>query len=64
MPNFDPDDVYRYPWRDLVVSFNDSHHGHVDFDTPVGDGSGRMGLTRLTMPAALACDELPTHAAR
>jgi hypothetical protein len=63
IPNFDPGNVSRYQWGDLVISFSDCSHGRADFDTPFGYGSGHMDLTRLTMPAGLACDDPATGGA-
>jgi hypothetical protein len=64
IPNFNAGNVSRSQWGDLVISFSDCDHGRVDFDTPYGYGAGHMDLTRLTMPAGVACDDPATNEAR
>ena len=56
IPNFDPRDVVRNAWGTLRFTFSDCDHGHVDFASVAGYGSGRMNLTRLTQPAGLTCE--------
>jgi N-acetylneuraminic acid mutarotase len=55
IPNFDPTQVVLNPWGTLTLTFTDCNHGRVDFDSVAGFGSGSMDLTRLTLPAGLAC---------
>jgi hypothetical protein len=43
------------PWGTLTFTFTNCDHGNVDFDSVFGYGSGNMNLTRLTLPAGLAC---------
>ena len=57
-PNFDAANVHQEPWGTLTFTFVDCNHGHVDWvATAPGYGSGRMNLTRLTLPAGLTCQE-------
>lgn len=59
IPNFDPSLFSLFSWGTLMFQFSDCNHGRVDFtaDNSFNNyGSGHMDLTRLTMPAGLACD--------
>jgi hypothetical protein len=55
IPNFDPRRVVNNPWGTLKFTFTDCNHGKVDFASTLGYGTGSMNLTRLTLPAGLAC---------
>jgi hypothetical protein len=59
IPNFDPSQFSLLSWGSLMFQFSDCNHGRVDFTADnsfTSYGSGHMDLTRLTMPAGLACD--------
>ena len=57
--DFDPATYQLFPWGNLTLTFSDCSHGRVDFAAN-GDstawGVGHMDLTRLTLPAGLACE--------
>ena len=55
IPNFDPGRILRNAWGTLTFTFTDCNRGRVDFSSVAGFGSGSMELTRLTLPAGLAC---------
>jgi hypothetical protein len=55
IPNFDAADVAANHWGSLTFTFTDCNHGHVEFTSVAGYGSGSMNITRLTQPAGLAC---------
>jgi len=56
IPNFDPASIVANPWGTLTFTFNNCDHGDVTFNSVFdGYGTGNMHLTRLTMPAGLAC---------
>ena len=55
IPNFDPTRVFNNPWGSLTFTFTDCNHGKIDFVSTLGYGVGSMNLTRLTLPAGLAC---------
>lgn len=55
IPNFEPADVVVNRWGSLTFTFTDCNHGRVEFDSAAGYGSGRMNITRLTLPAGLTC---------
>jgi len=55
IPNFDPSRIVRNPWGTLTFTFTDCYRGRVDFSSIAGFGSGSMELTRLTLPAGMAC---------
>jgi len=55
IPNFDPAGVVRNAWGTLTFTFTDCNHGRVEFNSVAGYGNGSMDLTRLTLPAGLAC---------
>jgi hypothetical protein len=50
IPNFDPHQVVNNAWGTLTLTFSDSNHGRVDFNSTLGYGAGSMNLTRLTQP--------------
>jgi len=63
IPNFDPSKIVNSLWGTLKFTFSDCNHGRVDFDSGVsGYASGHMDLTRLTLPAGLACPATSTPA--
>ena len=55
IPDFDPARVVYKPWGTLTFTFIDCYNGRVEFNTASGYGTGGMDLTRLTIPAGLAC---------
>src|SRR5262249_35336165 len=55
IPNFDPTQIVANAWGTLTFTFDDCNHGHVDFNSVAGYGSGTMNLTRLTQPLGLTC---------
>jgi hypothetical protein len=55
IPNFDPSRVVNNPWGTLKFTFSDCAHGKVEFASTAGYGTGSMNLTRLSLPAGLAC---------
>lgn len=59
IPDFDPTQYSLMHWGTLMFQFSDCNHGRVDFtaNNSFGNyGSSHMDLTRLTMPAGLACN--------
>jgi sugar lactone lactonase YvrE len=59
VPDFDPAAVVRKPWGTLTLTFSDRDHGHVDFTSTAGFGTGGMDLMRLTNVAPRAGDAVP-----
>ena len=55
IPHFDARQVVRKAWGTMVLTFTDCSHGRVDFNSVAGFGTGSIDLTRLTLPAGLAC---------
>jgi DNA-binding beta-propeller fold protein YncE len=56
LPNFDPAAIVANPWGTLTFDFTNCDHGNVQFNSVFdGYGSGSMNLSRLTLPAGLAC---------
>jgi streptogramin lyase len=55
IPNFDPTTITNTLWGEFSFTFDDCNHGHVDFDSVVGFGSGSMELTRLTQIDGTTC---------
>jgi hypothetical protein len=56
IPNFDSSRIVNNPWGTLTFTFTDCNHGKVEFSSTRGFGTGSMNLTRLTLPAGLACN--------
>ena len=55
-PHFDPGHVAAQAWGTLTFTFTDCNNGRVDWSsTAPGYGSGSLPLSRLTLPAGLAC---------
>lgn len=55
-PHFDPAHVAPQAWGTLTFTFTDCNDGRVDWSsTAPGYGSGSLPLSRLTLPAGLAC---------
>jgi hypothetical protein len=55
-PHFDPGHVAAQAWGTLTFTFTDCNDGRVDWaSTAAGYGSGSLPLSRLTLPAGLAC---------
>lgn len=55
IPNFSNAAITKQNWGSLKLIFSDCNHGKVEFSSGIGFGSGSMDLTRLTLPAGLAC---------
>jgi len=55
-PNFDPAHVQNQAWGTLTLEFADCNNGRMSWQpTSAGYTAGSMTLTRLTLPAGLAC---------
>jgi len=55
-PNFDPTQLQRQLWGTLTFTFSDCNNGQASWQSVVaGYPSGSIPITRLTMPAGLAC---------
>jgi len=55
-PNFNPNQLQTQLWGELTFTFTDCNNGQVSWQSVVaGYASGSIPITRLTMPAGLAC---------
>ena len=65
IPNFDASKVVNNPWGTLTFTFFDCNSARVDFaSTYPGYGTNHMALTRLTLPAGLACASTPVNVSK